>query len=123
MLGAVTGLDMERGLNGVPRHHDSGEASRAHRVHFWNSCHVVFLVLRKLGGCPRAGISLSGVALLALGEKEGFEERLEKIFHNFVRPHEGLDGKTPAEATGITVEGANKWLTIIQNASHVQPCN
>lgn len=41
-----------------------------------------------------------------------------KIFHNFVRPHEGLDGRTPAEAAGITVEGSNKWLTLIQNASH-----
>jgi putative transposase len=43
-----------------------------------------------------------------------------QIYHNFVRPHEGLDGKTPAEACGITVEGRNKWLTIIQNASHVK---
>ena len=38
------------------------------------------------------------------------------IFHNFVRPHEGLGGKTPAEAAGIKVEGENKWLTLIQNA-------
>lgn len=43
-----------------------------------------------------------------------------QIYHNFVRPHEGLDGKTPAEACGITVEGRNKWLTIIQNASHLE---
>jgi hypothetical protein len=28
-----------------------------------------------------------------------------QIFHNYVRPHEGLNGKTPAEAAGITVEG------------------
>lgn len=41
-----------------------------------------------------------------------------QIFHNYVRPHMGLDGKTPAEAAGITVEGENKWLTIIQNAKH-----
>jgi hypothetical protein len=27
-----------------------------------------------------------------------------------------LDGKTPAEAAGIKVEGDNKWLTLIQNA-------
>lgn len=40
-----------------------------------------------------------------------------QIFHNFIRPHEGLDGKTPAEACGIKVEGDNKWLTLIQNAS------
>jgi transposase-like protein len=40
-----------------------------------------------------------------------------EIYHNFVRPHMALKGKTPAEAAGITVEGANKWVTIIQNAS------
>lgn len=41
-----------------------------------------------------------------------------QIFHNYIRPHQGLDGKTPAEACGITVEGKNKWITLIQNASH-----
>lgn len=40
-----------------------------------------------------------------------------QIYHNYIRPHEGLDGKTPAEACGIKVEGKNKWLTLIQNAS------
>ncbi|MGB9023818.1 MAG: hypothetical protein WCC94_10345 [Candidatus Bathyarchaeia archaeon] len=29
-----------------------------------------------------------------------------------------LEGKTPAEACGIKVEGENKWITLIQNASH-----
>ena len=28
-----------------------------------------------------------------------------------------LNGKTPAEACGITVEGKNKWITLIQNAN------
>jgi transposase-like protein len=40
-----------------------------------------------------------------------------QIFHNYIRPHEGLDGRTPAEACGITIEGENKWLTLIQKAS------
>jgi hypothetical protein len=40
-----------------------------------------------------------------------------QIFHNYVREHEGLDDKTPAEACGITVEGKNKWMTLIQNAA------
>jgi transposase-like protein len=41
-----------------------------------------------------------------------------QIFHNYIREHEGLDGKTPAEACGIKVKGKNKWLTLIQNASY-----
>jgi len=40
-----------------------------------------------------------------------------QLFHNYIRSHEGLEGKTPAEACGISVIGKNKWLTLIQNAS------
>jgi hypothetical protein len=40
-----------------------------------------------------------------------------QLYHNYVRPHMALDGKTPSEVCGITVEGKNKWLTLIQNAS------
>jgi putative transposase len=39
-----------------------------------------------------------------------------QIFHNYVRPYEGLAGKTPAEACGIKIEGQNKWLTLIRNS-------
>ena len=38
-----------------------------------------------------------------------------RIYHSFVRPHLGLpDNRMPAEATGITVEGSNKWMALIQ---------
>lgn len=40
-----------------------------------------------------------------------------QLFHNFIRPHEALGGRTPSEAAGVKVEGENKWLTIIQNAA------
>jgi transposase-like protein len=40
-----------------------------------------------------------------------------EIYHNYVRPHMGLQGKTPADLAGIEVRGENKWLTLIQNAS------
>jgi transposase-like protein len=40
-----------------------------------------------------------------------------QIFHNYIRGHEALQGRTPSEACGIKVEGKNKWLTLIQNAS------
>ncbi|MGI0101088.1 MAG: IS6 family transposase [Nitrosotalea sp.] len=40
-----------------------------------------------------------------------------QIFHNYIRPHMSLDGKTPSEVAGIKVEGENKWITLIQNAS------
>ena len=40
-----------------------------------------------------------------------------RIYHNHVRPHRGLEGKTPGEVAGIHIEGDNKWKTIIQNAA------
>jgi len=41
-----------------------------------------------------------------------------QMFHNYLRPHMGLNGKTPAEACGVKIEGDNKWITLIQNASN-----
>jgi putative transposase len=43
-----------------------------------------------------------------------------QIYHNYIRPHEALDGRTPADECGIRVEGQDKWLTLIQNASRSQ---
>jgi hypothetical protein len=40
-----------------------------------------------------------------------------QLFHNYIRPHEGVDGKTPSEACGIKIEGKNKWKTLIENSS------
>ena len=40
-----------------------------------------------------------------------------QIYHNFIKPHQGLQGRTPAEAAGIKVEGEDRWKTLIQNAS------
>lgn len=43
-----------------------------------------------------------------------------QIHHNFIRGHMGIDGKTPAESSGVKVEGDNKWITLIQNANKSQ---
>jgi putative transposase len=41
-----------------------------------------------------------------------------QIFHNYIREHEGLNGRTPADLCCIKVQSRNKWLTLIQDASH-----
>jgi hypothetical protein len=41
-----------------------------------------------------------------------------QIYHNYIRPHEGIANMTPAEKCGIKVEGENKWVTLIQNAKN-----
>ncbi|HEX9677215.1 DDE-type integrase/transposase/recombinase [Nitrososphaera sp.] len=43
-----------------------------------------------------------------------------QLYHNYFRPHEGLNGDTPASQAGIKIEGENKWITVIQNASKLQ---
>jgi len=40
-----------------------------------------------------------------------------QLFHNYIRPHMALDGRTPADKAGIRVNGKDKWLTLIQNAT------
>jgi len=40
-----------------------------------------------------------------------------QIYHNYLRPHEALEGKTPAQACGIEIEGQDRWMTLIQNAA------
>jgi hypothetical protein len=40
-----------------------------------------------------------------------------QLYHNYIRPHEALNGKTPSEAAGVTVEGSDKFMTLIQNES------
>lgn len=43
-----------------------------------------------------------------------------QIYHNYIRPHMALDGKTPSEVCGITIQGNDKWKTLIQNASKIK---
>ena len=38
------------------------------------------------------------------------------IYHNFVRQHASIGNITPAKAGGITIEGKNKWRTMIEHA-------
>ncbi len=41
---------------------------------------------------------------------------MNQIYYNFIRPHMGLDGSTPAEMAGIGVEGENKWEGLIKRS-------
>jgi putative transposase len=35
-----------------------------------------------------------------------------KIFHNWIRTHQALEGMAPAEKCGIEIEEENKWLAL-----------
>lgn len=42
-------------------------------------------------------------------------------YYNFIRPHQSLSGKTPAEQADIDLElGNNKWLSLVKRASRMR---
>jgi hypothetical protein len=42
----------------------------------------------------------------------------QRIYYNHIRPHQGLDGKTPAQAAGLELNlGVNKWQSLIENSA------
>jgi len=44
-----------------------------------------------------------------------------RIYYNFIKPHESLNDKTPAEIAGITIEGnENQWLNLMRKAIEYQ---
>jgi hypothetical protein len=43
-----------------------------------------------------------------------------RIYYNFIKPHEALEGKTPSEKAGIEIEGDNKWLTLMKKSIQYQ---
>lgn len=57
---------------------------------------------------PARGIKTTNTAIL-----DG-----QRMYYNHIRPHQALNGKTPAEAAGINLElEGNKWEAIIHRAS------
>jgi hypothetical protein len=45
--------------------------------------------------------------------KEGF-----KVYYNYIRPNQALNGKTPAEVAGVDLElRENKWLKLVKKAA------
>ncbi len=43
-----------------------------------------------------------------------------RLYYNYIRPHEVLNGKIPSEEAGVIIEGNNKWLTLIHKAVQYQ---
>lgn len=41
---------------------------------------------------------------------------MNQIYYNFVRPHMGLEGATPAEAAGVGIEEENKWMGLLRRS-------
>ena len=46
-----------------------------------------------------------------------FQRRSISGVYNFTKKHSALGRKTPAEASLIEIDGRNRWIPLIQNAS------
>lgn len=40
----------------------------------------------------------------------------QRIHYNFVKPHQALEGQTPAEVAGVGISVKNKWMGLLQEA-------
>lgn len=43
--------------------------------------------------------------------------RMATLRHNSIKPHGGIAYRTPAEAAGTGIWGADRWLVPVQNAA------
>jgi len=58
-----------------------------------------------------------------LDNDKSAEKMLEanRIYYNYIRPHQALNGKTPAEKAGIDLQlEGNKWEELIKRAKRTQ---
>lgn len=39
-----------------------------------------------------------------------------RLYYNFIKPHESLNGMTPSEMAGIMVDGDNKWVSLMKTS-------
>jgi hypothetical protein len=59
------------------------------------------------------------VVMHGIDNEESAQTLMEalRIYHNYIKIHQGSDGKTPAEASGIKIDsGKNRWMTLLKNA-------
>lgn len=58
------------------------------------------------------------VVMRGMDHKESAQELIEamRIYHNYIKLHQALKGKTPAEISGINLDRTNKWLALMKRA-------
>ena len=43
----------------------------------------------------------------------------QRIYYNFIKQHQALDGKTPSEKVGININEKNKFLKLLRSSKKV----
>ena len=96
---------------------------RANYESHLRTCHIADAGIRDRHAANNLYGRLNGEIKDGIARVRGFKSktpallRLLIVYHNLVRPHSSLDGKTPAETARITIDGPDKWLTLIQQVA------
>lgn len=73
-------------------------------------------IIERLNGTYRERMKV----IRSFSTKLGAEDYAEamRIYYNYIRPHQGIDGMTPAQMTGVPIDlSGNRWQTMIQLAT------
>lgn len=76
-------------------------------------------LLERLNGTVRERLKV----MRGFDGEEGAKATLDawRTYYNYIRPHQGLDGKTPAEMARIPLsEGKNRWMALIEAFAAMQ---
>ena len=41
---------------------------------------------------------------------------MNQIYYNFIRPHQGLNGRTPAEMARVGISKENRWMELLKKS-------
>ncbi len=109
--------------DGLPAYHDA--FNKEYRTHFRDSpVHIAHISLKgdhNNNKMERMNGEVRDREKVMRGLKRSDSPIIKgtQLYHNYFRPHMALKGKTPSEVAGISIEGQNKWITVIQNAKHL----
>ncbi|MDG6904409.1 MAG: IS1/IS6 family transposase [Nitrososphaerota archaeon] len=86
-------------------------------VHHWNAGigkpHATNNRIERMNGTLRERMKVTrGWKSMESAIAEG-----QRIHYNFVKPHQELEGQTPAQRAGIGIDSKNKWLELLVRAT------
>jgi len=67
-------------------------------------------------------LPLKASAVRGLDEESTAQTMMDgiRIYYNFIRPHKGLNGRTPAQKANLMMSGEKKWKSLIQQSTRMK---
>lgn len=94
-------------------HHTTGKGCRC--KHIAAVEHTLFISSEAALG-KKVDIKKQHMVCPHCKKEESLTFRIVILHYNYIKPHNGIAYRTPAETAGIDIQSTDKWLTLIQNA-------